>query len=300
MGSYPAATMRKSRLQHDRDERPLTTCTTETDIAHPIDITTPHRLDVPESQGSVVSTISSTFSAPALPSTSSNLSSDYDVASPSEPNGPSAHSKPAQESMATSPSRSHSQVTKANAPQIDTATANAPRTGRTTATPMSLVSPTTQGFKRNADGSAKGDGSIASPTERTFAHKRTKSMDTHSSTRIGEVRDHGLRHDHMWLTRMQLSAQLKTRLSYAMVKVQNGWEKQSLEELEEVHSQRGSPNSAPGGSRVTFDSPSTSDYRRRPSAVSDSSEFIMASPASDSLRSHALNPGQCCRSTMKS
>ncbi|MBE7180320.1 MAG: hypothetical protein INR71_03765 [Terriglobus roseus] len=31
---------------------------------------------------------------------------------------------------------------------------------------------------------------------------------------------------------MQLSAQLKTRLSYAMVKVQNGWEKRSIDELE--------------------------------------------------------------------
>lgn len=89
----------------------------------------------------------------------------------------------------------------------------------------------------------------------------------------------------------QLSAQLKTRLSYAMIKVQNGWEKQSLDELEEVHSQRGSPNSAPGGSRVTFDSPSAMDYRRRPSAISDNSDQIMMSPASDPTRSHALNPG---------
>jgi hypothetical protein len=95
----------------------------------------------------------------------------------------------------------------------------------------------------------------------------------------------------MRLTRMQLSAQLKTRLSYAMVKVQNGWEKQSLEELEEVHSQRGSPNSAPGGPRPTFDSPSTADYRRRPSGVSENSDQMITSPASDSIRSHAINTG---------
>lgn len=97
---------------------------------------------------------------------------------------------------------------------------------------------------------------------------------------------------HMRLTHVQLSAQLKTRLSYAMVKVQNGWEKQSLEELEEVHSQKGSPNSAPGGSRVAFDSPSITDYRRRPSAISDNSDYMMMSPASESTRSHAVNSGE--------
>lgn len=86
------------------------------------------------------------------------------------------------------------------------------------------------------------------------------------------------------LTHMQLSAQLKTRLSYAMVKVQNGWEKQSLDELEEVHSQRGSPNSAPGRSdRLAFDSPSDFERRRRPSGVSDNSDQMLMSPASDPL-----------------
>ncbi|KAJ4405366.1 hypothetical protein N0V91_005316 [Didymella pomorum] len=137
---------------------------------------------------------------------------------------------------------------------------------------MSQTSPTTQGFKRSADGSVKGDSSSTSPTQRAFAHKRNKSMDTHSNTRIGE-----------------LSAQLKTRLSYAMVKVQNGWEKQSLEELEEAQSQKGSPNSAPGGSRVAYDSPSITDYRRRPSAISDNSDYMMMSPSSESTRSHTVN-----------
>jgi hypothetical protein len=86
----------------------------------------------------------------------------------------------------------------------------------------------------------------------------------------------------MVLTHMQLSAQLKTRLSYAMVKVQNGWEKQSLDELEEVQSTRGSPNSAPGRTdRLAFDSPSTFDRQRRPSGISDHSDQMLMSPASD-------------------
>ena len=91
---------------------------------------------------------------------------------------------------------------------------------------------------------------------------------------------------------MQLSAQLKTRLSYAMVKVQNGWEKQSLDELEESQSQRGSPNSAPGrGASLTFDSPADMDRRRRPSGVSDVSDQMIMSPISDVTRSLAGTPG---------
>jgi hypothetical protein len=90
---------------------------------------------------------------------------------------------------------------------------------------------------------------------------------------------------------MQLSAQLKTRLSYAMVKVQNGWEKQSLEELEENQSQRGSPNSASGkNDRLAFDSPNVPDYQRRQSAISDNSDQMIMSPASDPTRSHAATP----------
>lgn len=154
---------------------------------------------------------------------------------------------------------------RAKPPQIDAGAANASRTGDTTAEATPLESPATQGFKRTADGFVKGDGAVVQPAARSVtasAHKRNKSMDTH---RIGE-----------------LSAQLKTRLSYAMVKVQNGWEKQSLDELEEVHSQRGSPNSAPGRSdRLAFDSPSAFERRRRPSGVSDNSDQMLMSPASD-------------------
>jgi hypothetical protein len=98
---------------------------------------------------------------------------------------------------------------------------------------------------------------------------------------------------------MQLSAQLKTRLSYAMIKVQNGWEKQSLEELEEQTSQQGSPMSAVGrsnGSRLTFDSPSDVDRRRRPSGVSETSDQMLMSPGlstpSDPSRSQVATPGR--------
>lgn len=84
---------------------------------------------------------------------------------------------------------------------------------------------------------------------------------------------------------MQLSARLRTRLSYAMVKVENGWEKQSLEELEDQTSQRGSPNSAPGrseGMPASLETPRAIDRRRRPSGVSENSDQMMLSPGQHS------------------
>jgi hypothetical protein len=75
-------------------------------------------------------------------------------------------------------------------PRVDTAAAK-PRAGDTAASPKPLESPTTQGAKRTADGSVKTVG-VALETPSTYrpmaAHKRNKSMDTHSGTRIGEVR----------------------------------------------------------------------------------------------------------------
>ncbi|KAF7447524.1 Whi5 domain-containing protein [Pyrenophora tritici-repentis] len=212
----------------------------------------PVTVTVPDSQESAVST---TFSAPALASSSSNLSTstttETDSTAPSSANVPT-QSKQHEVSMPPTPCSQ----------------------------PLGSPAPVTQSSKRTSDGSLKrpgvgGEGE--SRPGRISAHKRNKSMDTHSAipgTRIGE-----------------LSAQLKTRLSYAMVKVQNGWEKQSLEELEEGQSQRASPNSAPGRSdHVPFESPATSNRRRRPSHVSDSSDQMLMSPSSDPSASVPARP----------
>lgn len=63
------------------------------------------------------------------------------------------------------------------------------QTGDTAASPMSLGSPTTHGFKRNADGSVKGvervESSEESAAKHARGHKKSKSTDT---SRIGEVR----------------------------------------------------------------------------------------------------------------
>lgn len=89
--------------------------------------------------------------------------------------------------MPAMPTQARGSHVQANAPSIDTAVANAPRAGDTAAGPMSLASPVAQGFKRTADGTVKrlglGMDSVPGPTP----HKRNKSMDTHSGTRIGEV-----------------------------------------------------------------------------------------------------------------
>ncbi|KAF1952349.1 hypothetical protein CC80DRAFT_495417 [Byssothecium circinans] len=242
--------------------------------------------ELPDSQESYVSAVSSTFSAPQLPSSSSNVSTsttgDTELTSPPSSKVTSFWRQAAENALPSSPNRARAQ----DAPsRIDAA--NAPRTGNTVASPMSPKSPMTLGSKRTADGSVKGTGVAA---ERSVApstgHKRNKSMET---SRIG-----------------QLSAQLKTRLSYAMVKVQNGWEKQSLEELEERTSQQGSPasiTSRSNGSRLTFDSPSEADRRRRPSGVSENSDQMMMSPGqstpSDQSRSLAATPSSYWRPSTK-
>ncbi|KAL5117811.1 hypothetical protein ACEQ8H_004285 [Pleosporales sp. CAS-2024a] len=249
-------------------------------IAHAPIVTAANSQDPPASQDSAACT---TFSAPKVPSSASTLSTSAAAAADTQPTAPTRPDVAAT-ACTTLQSPDHGRGLDARAPRIDTATAtaNAP-TGDTAASPMALTSPATQGFKRTADGLLKGE-ETPTPAEGSrrlaHAHKRNKSMDTH---RIGE-----------------LSAQLKTRLSYAMVKVQNGWEKQSLDELEEVHSQRGSPNSAPGRSdRLAFGSPSALDRRRRPSGVSDNSDPMLMSPASDRSGAHAPSASLYWRPTNK-
>jgi hypothetical protein len=270
---YPAAARLSERALVN-----LAPADTPSTIPHAA-VASEHPRDLPDSQESVFSAASSTFSALKLPSSGSTVST-----STSAETEDTFHVAPNQSKPIEAPMPAEADA-RADAPRIDAATANAPRTGDTAASPMSLESPIAQGFKRAADGSVKGSGQAMHSSARpATAHKRNKSMDTHAGTRIGEVRVES----EIQLPRanaMQLSAQLKTRLSYAMVKVQNGWEKQSLDELEEVQSQRSSPNSAPGRSdRLVFDSPSAFDRNRRPSQNSDQ---MLISPMSDTSRSHA-------------
>ncbi|KXJ89078.1 hypothetical protein Micbo1qcDRAFT_137618 [Microdochium bolleyi] len=84
--------------------------------------------------------------------------------------------------------------------------------------------------KRTADGAVKHTrhGSLVSPNK--ISHSRntsTVSMASTTGSRIGE-----------------LSAELRAKLSYAMVKVNNGWQGHSIEEVESLASQVASPTSS--------------------------------------------------------
>lgn len=142
-----------------------------------------YKRDLPDSQESYMSTASSTFSAPHLPSSSSNLSvsttGDTEITSPPLSKTSSTQKTPAAHAIPPSPGRSRG-------PDAT----NAPRTGDTAAGPMSSNPPAMQGLKRAADGSPKGfDRPSNSTVAPVVGHKRTKSVEAGSNGRIGQVRD---------------------------------------------------------------------------------------------------------------
>ncbi|KAF2502322.1 hypothetical protein BU16DRAFT_4863 [Lophium mytilinum] len=242
---------------------------------HSSTITTTTRRDgVPNSQESFVSAASSGFGAPRLLSSLSNISNstgaDTELTSPTSSNEPSSQSQgfDSSQSVTASPPRPRpQQQSRPIAPPLNTdLRQNSSGSGSATATsPMSMDAPfLAPSSKRTASGTVKSAGSnstMDSPMRAPVrgGHSRNTSTDSNAS-RIGE-----------------LSAQLKTRLSYAMVKVQNGWEKHTIDELEELPSQRGSPIGLPG--RRSLDSPRFPERRRRPSGVSETSDQYMASPS---------------------
>lgn len=155
-----------------------------------------YKHELPDSQESYLSAASSTFSAPQLPSVSSNLSTstagDTEITSPPLSKVPSSQKTSTTDAILPSPSRARAP----NTLRIDAA--NAPRTGDTAApSPMSLDSPAMQGLKRAADGSVKGSNvAVDSSAIQSMGHKRNKSMEAGSNGRIGQVRKkcRGLKH----------------------------------------------------------------------------------------------------------
>ncbi|KAI1151462.1 hypothetical protein F4825DRAFT_357270 [Nemania diffusa] len=87
-----------------------------------------------------------------------------------------------------------------------------------------------QSRKRMADGIVKHTRHHSSTSPIRMGHSRntsTVSVASTTSSRIGE-----------------LSAELKAKLSYAMVKVNNGWQSHSIDEVESLASQAASPTSS--------------------------------------------------------
>ena len=76
----------------------------------------------------------------------------------------------------------------------------------------------------------------------------------------------------------KLSSQLRTRLSYAMVKLQNGWQSHNLNELELMASAQASPTSAmsdrPEGNCTTPAAPVSTDGNRQMPSFARASGFL--------------------------
>ena len=192
-------------------------------------------LSAPASQESFVSVQSADSSvAPRLQTSSSNVSqltSYSDLTSPT--------------SSAPEHTYEHRYVTsKPNISRVRTPEEgeNMQRTdSHVTASPMSLTSPvSTNGTKRTASGHVKNAPSLPNtPLTATFAGRRSRA-DSISSTgsKAGE-----------------LAYSLKTRLGYAMAKVQHGWENKNINEVEQLAAHKLSPHRH---------SMSHLDYSRRP------------------------------------
>ncbi|KAF2257840.1 hypothetical protein CC78DRAFT_538235, partial [Lojkania enalia] len=290
--AYPAATMSSTSRRPESCPHTYWALSLPDSVnpPGPVHVPDPFKREQPDSQELFVSAVSSSFTAPTLVSSSSNVSNstaaDTEFTSPSSTTAPSNQTQPIERVVLPLTTQARARDAQPHAPRVDT---SALRTGNTAASPMSIDSPVLAlGSKRTATGSVKSAGLTVDTVEASpVGHKRTKSE---SNSRIGE-----------------LSAQLRTRLSYAMVKVQNGWEKQSLEELEDHTSQRGSPVSVHArseGSRPPLESPLIADRRRRPSGVSENSDQIMFSPSQSSppsvSRSSAATPSAYWRSAPQS
>ncbi|TVY23622.1 hypothetical protein LHYA1_G007627 [Lachnellula hyalina] len=161
----------------------------------------------------------------ALPSTSSNNSqSTIDVQDASTPPTSISEGFSSQSTNQDLPMSQLSQLSQL-------AAAQQPLTSASVSRPNNSIAPTpTAGLKRTADGQLKQAHANSPPSPHVRGHSRTTSGISNasaSSSRIGEI-----------------SSELKVRLSYAMVKVNNGWQSNSIDEVESMASQAGSPTSS--------------------------------------------------------
>lgn len=148
------------------------------------------------------------------------------------------------------------------------------------------------GAKRTASGEVKRSSvnGLADVVSRSkdFGHTRTTS-----SVSNGNISEVGLVRATMGgpeTNKDQLSQQLRTRLKYAMIKVQNGWQTRSLEEVESLASQSprstvsGFPNSPRPRGLLSPRTVMSRSYGRE-SSESDSSDSILESRGMVTLNS---------------
>ncbi|KAF2747830.1 hypothetical protein M011DRAFT_41595 [Sporormia fimetaria CBS 119925] len=246
-----------------------------------------HRPELPNSQDSAIS-VPQTFYPPGLQSSQSNVSTattaDTELESTAPLSVPTvvcSQKYTREGARQCSPSRGGA-LTLSGTPQIDAV--NTPRTGDPARAPvLAQSSAVVQGSKRTANGVVKEpplslDVDAAAPS----IHRRSRSTDVRPRTRIGEVRMEGLSViKGLYLNYVQVAAKLKLNLAYARFKVEKGCENKSLEDLEAEASEHGSPistRSRSDGIPSGFDSPGDFARRRRPSALSESSDHMFFSP----------------------
>lgn len=181
-------------------------------------------LSAPASQESFVSVQSAGSSAgPGLQGSESNLSqiTTYtDLTSPSSSSG----SKAAKDAAQTA---NNSQTHRVTTPEYANRTPNL-NGDNALASPMSITSPVaTNGAKRTASGHVKNAHSLSNTPYTSMFPGRDSRRESISSSgsKAGE-----------------LAATLKTRLGYAMAKVQHGWEHKSLNEVEQLAAHRARTN----------------------------------------------------------
>ncbi|PQE32154.1 cyclin-dependent kinase protein [Rutstroemia sp. NJR-2017a WRK4] len=131
------------------------------------------------------------------------------------------------------------------------AAAQVPLASKTSPTRSNIDIVLNAGHKRTADGHVKTATSNSPPSPRgqnVRRHNRNNSTVSNASSvasRIGEVSNKAKNTTTSTKSKVsQLSSELRTRLSYAMVKVNNGWESNSINEVETLASQAGSPTSS--------------------------------------------------------
>lgn len=128
------------------------------------------------------------------------------------------------------PNYSPASVQSAHSPAF-----NAPARGSEQNSPPSLAA----GKKRLANGDVKDnrDTTSQSPKQTQMGHSRnTSTLSTTSNAAMLEVGRTSTITKCSPTNLTQLSQQLRTRLTYAMIKVQNGWQNRSLEEVESLAS----------------------------------------------------------------
>ncbi|GAB7337199.1 hypothetical protein MBLNU457_g2579t1 [Dothideomycetes sp. NU457] len=118
--------------------------------------------------------------------------------------------------------------------------------------PMSVTTPV-NGVKRTANGIVKNNTSsvVNSPANATPTERRRAESVSSSSSKAGEA-----------------AANLKTRLAYAMAKVQHGWEHKNMSEVEQLAASMspGMNFSSPREARAPLTSPRQTVFTDRPTA----------------------------------